>query len=124
MTALMERTPLYDSHLQAGATMVDFHGWEMPIRYGLIPAEHPKVRLSAGLFDLSHMGRLEVGGRDALQWVQGLITNDLEAMATGEARYSLITNEEGGILDDIIAYRMESSVLLVVNASNREKVIG
>jgi aminomethyltransferase len=119
----MERTPLYELHLQAGATMVDFHGWEMPIRYGQIPAEHQKVRLSAGLFDLCHMGRLEVSGRDASRWLQGLITNDLEAMVPAEARYSLITNEEGGILDDVIVYRLESSVLLVVNASNREKVL-
>src|SRR4026208_211709 len=102
MTAVMERTPLYDLHRSAGATMVDFHGWEMPIRYGQIPTEHQKVRLSAGLFDLCHMGRLEVTGRDAARGAHGLVTNDLEAMTPAEARYSLVTNEEGGILDDVI----------------------
>ena len=120
----MQRTPLYDAHVRAGATLVDFHGWEMPIRYGQIPAEHQKVRLSAGLFDLCHMGRLEVTGRDAVRWVQSVVTNDVEAMKPGEARYNLMTNDQGRILDDLIIYRLESSVLVVANASNREKVIG
>jgi aminomethyltransferase len=123
VTATIERTPLHEAHLKAGATMVDFHGWEMPIRYEQIPVEHQKVRLSAGLFDLCHMGRLEVTGRDAIPWIQSVITNDLEAMEAGDARYSLVVNEEGGILDDIIVYRLESSVLLVVNASNRERMV-
>ncbi len=117
------RTPLYDAHVRAGATMVDFHGWEMPIRYSQIPVEHQKVRLSAGLFDLCHMGRLEVTGRDAVRWVNGLITNDLEAMKPGDARYSFMVNEKGTILDDLIVYRMEDTVLVVANASNREKIV-
>jgi len=104
--------------------MVDFHGWEMPIRYGQIPQEHQQVRLSAGLFDLCHMARIELTGRDAAAWVNGVITNDLDAMKVGEARYSLVTNEAGGILDDILVYRLESSIMIVANASNREKVVG
>jgi aminomethyltransferase len=103
--------------------MVDFHGWEMPIRYGSIPQEHARVRLAAGLFDLCHMGRLEVTGSDAAAWVQRIITNDYDAMKTGNARYTLITNEEGGIIDDAVVYRLEESVFIVVNASNRETVI-
>ncbi len=119
----MERTPIYQAHIQGGAQLVNFHGWEMPIRYQQIPAEHQKVRLSAGLFDLCHMGRLEVEGRDAISWLQTVITNDLDAMKPGEARYSLMTNEEGGILEDLIVYRLEAGILMVVNAANREKVI-
>jgi aminomethyltransferase len=103
--------------------LVDFHGWEMPIRYGSIPEEHARVRLAAGLFDLCHMGRLEVTGTDAAAWVQRVITNDYDAMKTGDARYTLITNEEGGIIDDAVVYRLEESVFIVVNASNREAVI-
>ena len=123
MTALMERTPLYEQHVQAGANMVDFHGWEMPIRYGQIPAEHQKVRLSAGLFDLCHMGRLEFIGKDAEKWVQSVVTQDLATMKVGDARYSLVCNDEGGILDDVIVYKLPHSTLLVVNASNREKIV-
>jgi aminomethyltransferase len=103
--------------------MVDFHGWVMPIRYGSIPEEHARVRGSAGIFDLCHMGRLEVTGKDAGAWVQRVITNDLDLMKTGDARYSLITNEEGGIIDDAVVYRLEDAVFIVVNASNREAVI-
>jgi aminomethyltransferase len=100
--------------------MVDFHGWEMPIRYGSIPEEHQKVRLSAGLFDLCHMGRLEVRGKGAREWVQRVITNDYDAMRPGDARYTLIANEDGGIIDDAVVYRLEDVILIVVNASNRE----
>ncbi len=123
MTATVERTPLAEAHLSAGATMVDFHGWEMPIRYTQIPEEHQKVRLSAGLFDLCHMARLEVAGKDAVRWVQTVITNDAEAMAVGDARYSLITNEQGGIVDDVLVYKLDHSVLIVANASNHDKVL-
>jgi aminomethyltransferase len=120
----VQRTPLHPAHVRAGANLVDFHGWEMPLRYGQIPQEHQQVRLSAGLFDLCHMARLELTGRDAIRWVNGVITNDLDAMKPGDARYSFLVNDAGGILDDIIVYRLESSVLIVANASNREKVVG
>jgi aminomethyltransferase len=118
-----QRTALHGEHIRAGAVMVDFHGWEMPIRYGSIPEEHQKVRLSAGIFDLGHMGRLEVSGPGAEEWLQRLITNDLAAIPPGDARYTLITNERGTIIDDAIVYRLPGSLLLVVNASNRPRVI-
>jgi aminomethyltransferase len=106
-------------HAESGAVIVDFHGWAMPLRYGSIPEEHLQVRASAGIFDLCHMGRLEFRGPAAELWVEGLITNELGAMAAGDARYTLIPNEKGGIIDDAIVYRLDDSVLLVVNASNR-----
>ncbi len=128
----LERTCLAGEHVALGATMVDFHGWEMPVRYGSIPEEHQKVRLSAGLFDLCHMGRLEVSGRDAVEWVQRIITNDHDAMRPGDARYTLIVNEGGTVIDDAIVYKLPptvdppaeaNSIFLVVNASNRAAVI-
>lgn len=103
--------------------MVDFHGWRMPLRYGAIPEEHQKVRNCAGLFDLCHMGRLEVVGPDAAAWVGKVITNDLDAMRVGSARYTLIANERGGIIDDALVYRLPQSIFLVVNASNRPRVV-
>ncbi len=118
----MPRTCLYENHLKAGATMVDFHGWEMPIRYTQIPQEHQKVRLSAGLFDLCHMGRLEFSGPGAEEWVQSVVTTDVSRIEIGHARYSLICDPNGGIIDDIIIYRLPKSLFLVVNASNRDTV--
>jgi len=118
-----ERTCLHAEHQRLGATIVDFHGWSMPIRYGSIPEEHLMVRRSAGLFDLCHMGRLEVLGKDAPTWVQEMITNDLEAMRPGDARYTLIANDDGGILEDAIVYLRPDAIFIVVNASNRETVI-
>lgn len=103
--------------------MVDFHGWAMPLRYGSIPDEHRKVRLSAGLFDLSHMGRLEIAGPDAAAWTDRAITNDYAAMKPGAARYTLIANERGNILDDAIVYKLPDRAFLVVNASNRKKIV-
>lgn len=103
--------------------MVDFHGWEMPVRYGSIPDEHLKVRHCAGLFDLCHMGRLEVTGKDAAQWIGKVITNDFDALKPGDARYTLIVNEGGTIIDDAIVYRLPETALLVVNASNRAAVV-
>jgi len=122
-TTQLAQTCLASEHRALGAAMVDFNGWEMPIRYGSIPEEHQKVRLSAGLFDLCHMGRLEVTGPDAAKWVQSVITNDYDAMAPGDARYTLIVNEGGTIIDDAIVYKLPDSVFLVVNASNRLAVI-
>ncbi len=119
----MARTCLYSSHQNHGATIVDFHGWDMPIRYSTIPAEHQQVRESAGLFDLCHMGRLQVSGPDAEAWVESLVTLDVSKLALGSARYGFVCNEEGGILDDLIVYRLQDRLFIVVNASNREKVI-
>ena len=110
-------------HRELGATLVDFHGWEMPIRYTSIPEEHRRVRESAGLFDLCHMGRLEVSGPDADSWIDGLITNDLTQIGVGDARYTLITTESGTIIDDAIVYRLPDRLFMVVNASNRASVL-
>ena len=103
--------------------LIDFHGWEMPVRYTSIPQEHQQVRESAGLFDLCHMGRLAISGPRAEDWLQSLITNDTSAIECGNARYTLFCQEDGTILDDAIVYRLEESFLLVVNASNTTKII-
>jgi len=115
------RTPLYDRHVALGARMVPFAGWEMPVQYeGVIP-EHCAVREDCGVFDVSHMGEFEVEGPRATELLQSLLSNDLEKIGPGEAQYTLLTNEQGGIVDDLIAYRVEGGrYLLVVNASNRD----
>jgi aminomethyltransferase len=115
------RTPLYDRHVELGARMVPFAGWEMPVQYeGVIP-EHRAVRTDCGAFDVSHMGELEVEGPRVHELLQGVLANDLDRLAPGEAQYTLLTNERGGIVDDLIAYRLEQHrYLLIVNASNRE----
>lgn len=94
----------------------------MPLRYGPIPEEHQKVRLCSGMFDLCHMGRLEICGPGAEEWVDRVFTNDVSRVAAGNARYGLVTTEEGTVIDDAIAYRLPHSILLVVNAANRERV--
>ena len=115
------RTPLYDRHVALGARMVPFAGWEMPVQYeGVIP-EHKAVRSDTGAFDVSHMGELEVEGPRAHEFLQSVLSNDLGRIGPGEAHYTLLTNGGGGIVDDLIAYRLEPfRYLLVVNASNRE----
>ena len=120
MPATLLHTPLHDRHVELGARMVPFAGWEMPVQYeGVIP-EHRAVRTDAGVFDVSHMGELEVEGPRAHDLLQGALSNDLDKLSTGQAQYTLLTNEDGGIIDDLIAYRVgEHSYLLVVNASNR-----
>jgi aminomethyltransferase len=117
----LRRTPLYERHLEAGARIVPFAGWEMPVQYEGVIAEHRAVRTDAGVFDVSHMGELEVEGPTAAAMLQGLLSNDLTRLAVGEAQYTLLTNDEGGIVDDLIAYRTgPHRFLLVVNAANRE----
>ncbi|HEY3085215.1 MAG TPA: glycine cleavage system aminomethyltransferase GcvT, partial [Candidatus Dormibacteraeota bacterium] len=101
--------------------MVDFGGWEMPQQYTSIRDEHFAVRKSAGLFDVSHMGRFRITGDKTADFVQGLITNDVSHLADGQAQYNLMCNEEGGIVDDLVVYRAAEGFLVVVNASNREK---
>ena len=123
MTNEPERTVLYEEHKRLGAMLIDFHGWEMPVRYTSIPEEHQQVRERAGLFDLCHMGRLDISGPQAEAWIQGLITNDILSMQPGDARYTLFCNDSGTILDDAIVYKLEETFLLVVNASNTGKII-
>src|ERR671937_1382316 len=115
------RTPLFERHVALGARLVPFAGWEMPVQYeGVIP-EHRAVRSDAGAFDVSHMGELEVEGPHARELLQSLLSNDLDRIEPGGAQYTLLTNEHGGIVDDLIAYELDPCrFLLVVNASNRE----
>jgi aminomethyltransferase len=117
----LKRTALYDRHVGLGARMVDFGGWEMPQQYSSIRDEHFAVRKVAGLFDVSHMGRLRVEGDGAEGYLQRLLTNDITIPA-GHAVYTLMCKEDGGIIDDLIVYReTQSRFLVVVNAANRAK---
>jgi len=117
----LRRTPLHDRHVALGARMVPFAGWEMPVQYeGVIP-EHRAVRTDAGVFDVSHMGELEVEGPTARDLLQHTLSNDVDKLEPGDAQYTLVTTDEGGIVDDVIVYRLdEHRYLIVVNASNRE----
>ncbi|HEY6015666.1 MAG TPA: glycine cleavage system aminomethyltransferase GcvT [Gaiellaceae bacterium] len=121
MAQTLHRTPLYDRHVAAGARMVPFAGWEMPVQYeGVIP-EHRAVRTDCGVFDVSHMGEIEVEGMHAFDLLQSLLSNDLGKVEVGGAQYTLLPNERGGLVDDLIAYRIEEHRwLLVVNASNKD----
>jgi aminomethyltransferase len=120
MAQTLQRTLLHDRHVALGARMVPFAGWVMPVQYEGVIQEHRAVRSDAGAFDVSHMGEIEVEGPRALELLQGLLSNDLDRLGPGDAQYTLLTNERGGIIDDLIAYRLdEFRFLLVVNASNR-----
>ncbi|HEX6277158.1 MAG TPA: glycine cleavage system aminomethyltransferase GcvT, partial [Polyangiaceae bacterium] len=119
----MLKTPLFDEHKALGARLVPFAGYEMPIQYKGIVDEHRAVRERAGIFDVSHMGELELEGQGAVQAVNELVTNDLERVSDGQAMYTCCCNERGTILDDLIVYRRSpESVLVVCNASNHEKM--
>jgi aminomethyltransferase len=116
------RTPLFDRHRAAGARLVPFAGWEMPVQYEGIRAEHLAVRQAVGVFDVSHMGQIETCGREAHALLQRLLTNDVRRLPEGGAQYALICNEEGGILDDLFTYRLaDEHFLTVTNAANHEK---
>jgi len=118
----VKRTPLYDEHVRLGAKMVPFGGWDMPVFYptGVI-AEHNAVRSSSGLFDIGHMGAVKISGPAALPFLQKVFTNDPGALKVGDAQYSLLLNENGGVIDDVFVYRLNDSYLVVLNASNTEK---
>jgi len=117
-----KKTPLYDFHVELGAKMVPFAGYSMPVQYTDIIEEHLAVRQKAGLFDVSHMGEIMVSGQDALKNINYLFTNDFTSMTDGRVRYSPMCNEKGGVVDDLLIYRMaQDKYLVVVNASNREK---
>jgi aminomethyltransferase len=118
----MTHTPLFDEHRRAGARIVDFHGWDMPVQYTSLVEEHKRVRSAVGLFDVSHMGEVEFKGPQALEAAGRLITNDLSALSDGRAVYSPMCRPDGGIVDDVIAYRMSAEhVFFCVNASNVDK---
>jgi len=119
----LRKTPLFDRHVGLGARMVPFAGWEMPVQYEGVIQEHKAVRTDAGVFDVSHMGELEVEGPTARDLLQGLLSNDVDKLQPGEAQYTLLTNEDGGIIDDLILYRLgEHRFLIVANASNSDAV--
>jgi aminomethyltransferase len=117
----LERTPLYDEHKALGARLVDFAGYEMPVQYEGIKAEHEAVRNYAGLFDVSHMGEAVFRGPEAEAAVQRLVTRDVGRLDSGQAGYCAVCYEDGGTVDDVIVYRREDDFLIVINASNREK---
>ncbi|MBI4512635.1 MAG: glycine cleavage system aminomethyltransferase GcvT [Gemmatimonadetes bacterium] len=120
--ATLKRTPLYEEHVRLGARRIPFAGFEMPVYYPAgIVAEHRAVREAVGLFDVSHMGEFEVRGPDALAFLAHVTTNDPSALALGQAQYSLLCNESGGIVDDLLVYRFADRFLVVVNAANIEK---
>ena len=119
----MKRTPLYQIHVSAHAKLVDFAGWEMPIQYSGVVDEYQTVRTAVGLFDVSHMGRLTVEGRDAVSFLRLVTTTNPGPLTVGAAQYSMVCNPSGGIKDDIFIYRLAPTRFLVcVNASNREKI--
>jgi aminomethyltransferase len=119
---MSKRTPFYDFHKQAGAKMVDFAGWEMPLYYRSIVDEHEQTRRSGSIFDVSHMGRLHFTGKDALAFLERVCTRGLADAKIGQSRYSLVCNESGNVLDDVIVSRDSKHWLMVCNASNREKL--
>lgn len=119
----MKKTPLADEHVKLGAKMVDFAGWWMPIQYSNLREEHDNVRNNVGLFDVSHMGEVRVRGAKALETLEWLTTNDVAKLGNGEAQYSLLPNDQGGLVDDVIVYCVEKNqdYLVCVNAANRDK---
>jgi aminomethyltransferase len=121
----MKSIPLRSKHANLGASFTDFGGWEMPVRYSSDLAEHEAVRTKAGLFDISHMGEIFIEGKDAASFLDYALVGAASEIAVGRAKYSLICNEAGGIIDDLIVYRLtETSYLVVANASNKDVVFG
>lgn len=120
----MKHTPLYEAHVAHGGKIVDFAGWAMPIQYSGVLDEYHAVRTTAGLFDVSHMGRIQVEGADAVHYLQRVTTNDVEKITPYHSQYSMICNPEGGVKDDIFIYCLATDAyLLCVNGSNREKIV-
>src|SRR3954449_2327790 len=121
-TETLKRTPLHDRHAAAGARLVPFAGWEMPVQYAGIREEHVAVRTGAGVFDVSHMGEIETRGPDAEAFLQRILSNDVSKIAEDGAQYSVLTKPDGGVLDDLFTYRLgPDRFLTVTNASNHEK---
>jgi aminomethyltransferase len=117
----LKRTPLYDRHVAAGARLVPFAGWEMPVQYTGIREEHLAVRRSAGVFDVSHMGEVETTGPDAEAFLQRVLSNDVSKIPADGAQYSVLCRDDGGVLDDLFTYRLGDGFLTVTNASNHER---
>ena len=123
MNLAAKQTPLHAAHLGAGARMVDFAGWEMPVSYGSQIEEHQAVRRDSGMFDVSHMLALDLAGPDATIWLRGLLANDVAKLKDrGKALYSCMLNERGGVIDDLIVYRFnDADYRIVVNAGTADK---
>jgi len=119
----VSRTVLYETHVKAGAKMVPFGGWDMPLHYGSILNEHHGVRARAGCFDVGHMGRLFFTGADALKLLERTVTRNLSKLTEGKSGYGLMCNEAGGVIDDVIVTRLSGKWLMVCNASNRGAVV-
>ena len=118
----LKRTPLYEAHVAAGAKLIPFAGWEMPVQYDGIRDEHLRVRSECGVFDVSHMGEIETEGRGAAELLQRLLSNDVSKIQVGGAQYSCLCREDGGVLDDLFTYRLDDDrYLTVTNASNHER---
>ncbi len=121
MTQLLQRTALFDWHTDHGGRMVDFAGWELPVFYESAIDEHHATRTSVGLFDIDHMGQIEITGAAAVAATDSLVTSDMTVLPVGHAKYGLLCAEDGGVIDDVIVYRTgESTMLVVVNAANRQ----
>lgn len=117
-----KKTALYDEHVKLGAKMVPFGGWLMPVQYTSIMEEHQAVRKNIGMFDISHMGQFILGGKDARAWLNTMLTNNVEKLETGQGQYTFLLNDKGGIIDDLIVYRIgDAKFLLVVNASRADE---
>ena len=124
MTDSNKRTPLYDSHISAGARMVPFGGWDMPVQYSGIISEVESVRTKVGIFDVSHMGRLYISGPSATEFLDWMLTGSASNLRIGRARYCMICNSVGGVIDDTIFYKLEEqNYLLIPNAGNRDAVV-
>jgi aminomethyltransferase len=126
MTTELARTPLHDWHVAHGGRMVDFAGWSMPVQYTSIVAEHQATRNAVGVFDISHMGRLQFLGNDATRFLDTIVTRRVNDLKPNQIRYALVCNEDGGILDDVLVYAGSPDarpLSMVVNASNREKIV-
>lgn len=120
----LNRTPLYDVYKNYGAKTIDFGGWDLPVQFSSIKEEHEAVRTKAGLFDVSHMGEVEVKGSDSLSFLQHVVTNDVSLLKVGGAQYTAMCYKDGGTVDDLLIYKKaEDDYLLVINASNIEKDI-
>ncbi|MGX9135247.1 glycine cleavage system aminomethyltransferase GcvT [Rummeliibacillus sp. JY-2-4R] len=118
----LKHTPLFDSYAKYGGKTIDFGGWDLPVQFSSIKAEHEAVRKNAGLFDVSHMGEIFVEGSDSLAYLQNLVTNDVSKVAINQTQYTTMCYEDGGVVDDLLIYKLEEAkYLLVVNAANIEK---
>ena len=120
---MLKRTPFYDFHVQTGAKLIDFAGWEMPILYRSIVDEHHQTRNSGSIFDVSHMGRIHFSGKDAATFLNKALTRNIADQKVGQSRYSLVCNKAGGVMDDVIVSKDVKNWIVVCNASNREKLV-